>query len=203
MLDVGKLHLWRSNSRWVLNFPTKTTWKRPSELPYVERGLIKFVESYKDWGITSVSFSPLGCGNGNLNWEEVRPMMEAYLARVSIPVYIHDVQVASDFVPEHKEVSRIPEDFVEFSADVRKLAKNHVFSTSKESSFRSTSRPTTRSWWSTRPPARKSVSTRSFLRPLRFSIDERLASIDSFDAKSQRLKSYLFNTGRITIRPVG
>ena len=31
-LGIGKLHLWRSAERWVLNFPTKTTWRQPSRL---------------------------------------------------------------------------------------------------------------------------------------------------------------------------
>ena len=65
-LQVGNLHLWRSDNRWVLNFPTKTTWRRPSELAYVEQGLHKFVNYYMDLGISSISFPPLGCGNGNL-----------------------------------------------------------------------------------------------------------------------------------------
>ena len=47
-LEIGKLHLWRSDSRWVLNFPTKTTWRLPSKIEYIEAGLIKFLSNYAD-----------------------------------------------------------------------------------------------------------------------------------------------------------
>ena len=134
-LTVGKLHIWRSDSRWVLNFPTKTTWKLPSRIEYIEAGLAKFVSSYKDLGITSASFPPLGCGNGNLKWPDVRPIMERYLDEVSIPVYIHDVQVTADFIPEHKNRAHVPKDFLDFSKDIREMSKEKIFSTSRDFTF--------------------------------------------------------------------
>lgn len=102
-LRVGSLMLWRSPEKWVLNFPTKTTWRQPARLEYIEAGLRRFVELYEDLGLTSVSFPALGCGNGNLDWRDVKPLMEHHLTNVQIPVYVHDCQVAPDFVPEHLE----------------------------------------------------------------------------------------------------
>ena len=102
-LRVGSLMLWRGQDKWVLNFPTKTTWRLPSQMPYLEAGLKRFVEVYENLGITSISFPPLGCGNGGLDWSDVKPLMEKYLKRVSIPVYIHDLHVGAEFVPEHLE----------------------------------------------------------------------------------------------------
>ncbi|SEL57733.1 O-acetyl-ADP-ribose deacetylase (regulator of RNase III), contains Macro domain [Bosea lupini] len=120
-LDVGKLHLWKDNDHWILNFPTKTTWKNPSKIEYITSGLDTFVESYKDMGISSISFPPLGCGNGNLDWLEVKPIMERYLSKLDIQVYVHDKQVTRGFVPEHREkhVDRIPTTFEEFLVDIR------------------------------------------------------------------------------------
>ena len=115
-LNTGNLHLWRGEQNWVLNFPTKTTWRQPSRMEYVEAGLDKFVSTYKDLGITSASFPPLGCGNGNLDWREVRPLMERYLKKVNIPIFIHNVQVNDDFVAEHKAV-KLPSDFKDFFND--------------------------------------------------------------------------------------
>ena len=66
-LEIGKLHLWRATDHWILNFPTKTTWKKPSKLDYIEAGLDVFLSSYRGMGISSISFPPLGCGNGNLS----------------------------------------------------------------------------------------------------------------------------------------
>lgn len=90
LLEPGKLWLWRGSSNWVLNFPTKVHWRNPSKLEWIESGLKKFVASYEAQGITDVSFPQLGCGNGGLDWEEVRPLMVHYLRDIPIPVYIHD-----------------------------------------------------------------------------------------------------------------
>jgi hypothetical protein len=118
--------------------------------------------------------------------------MEHYLAQVSIPVYIHDIQVAADFVAEHKEAAKIPEDFAGFSDDLRKLAKNHVFSTSKESQF-TVQMQTDNSLVVEHHSGKKERIDEELLQASWVRLRERILSIDSFsDAKSQRLKSYLF-----------
>lgn len=126
-LTVGKLYLYRTPNKWVLNFPTKRHWRSPSKPEYVEAGLKKFVASYAEYGITSISFPQLGTGNGGLDWEKVvRPMMEKYLENLPIPVYVHRVKNPADFVPEHKEKDllqpRIRISFNEFFDDLREHA---------------------------------------------------------------------------------
>lgn len=101
-LTPGKLWLWRGSPNWILNFPTKVHWRNPSRMEWIEAGLDKFVQSYAEQGITEISFPKLGCGNGNLDWNEVRPLMESYLSGVSIPVYIHDFTQDMG-LPEHLE----------------------------------------------------------------------------------------------------
>ena len=49
VLTVGKLHLWRGNDQWILNFPTKTTWKKASEYSYIEDGLKHSSLRIKRW----------------------------------------------------------------------------------------------------------------------------------------------------------
>lgn len=98
---VGQLWLWRGANQWVLNFPTKKHWRYPSKLEYIESGLAKFVANYESRGIREISFPRLGCGNGGLNWEDVRPLMEKYLGDLPIPIYIHDFE-ADIGSPEHK-----------------------------------------------------------------------------------------------------
>lgn len=100
LLEPGKLWLWKGATNWVLNFPTKVHWKHPSKIEWVEAGLQKFVSSYQSQGITDVSFPRLGCGNGGLDWEDVRPLMEHYLKDVTIPVFIHD-HTHDIGLPEH------------------------------------------------------------------------------------------------------
>lgn len=99
--SVGQLWLWRGANQWVLNFPTKKHWRYPSKLAYIEAGLEKFVANYESRGIREISFPRLGCGNGGLEWDEVRPLMERYLGDLPIPIYIHDFE-ADIGSPEHK-----------------------------------------------------------------------------------------------------
>lgn len=91
---IGSLWLYKSPNKWVLNFPTKKHWRNPSRLEYIEAGLRKFIDVYSDFGIYSIAFPPLGCGNGQLDFEiEVRPLMEKYLRNLPIEVFIY---------PDHK-----------------------------------------------------------------------------------------------------
>ena len=89
-LRIGKLWLYEATDvDWVLNFPTKRDWRQPSMLGYIESGLIAFVNIYKAWGITSIAFPQLGCGNGELKWKDVKPLMENYLNDLEIPIEIY------------------------------------------------------------------------------------------------------------------
>ncbi|MGH7578417.1 MAG: macro domain-containing protein, partial [Longimicrobiales bacterium] len=60
--DIGKLFLWRTPHKWVLNLPTKKHWRNPSRPEYVEAGLNAFVRNFEKMRISSVAFPPLGCG---------------------------------------------------------------------------------------------------------------------------------------------
>ena len=89
LFNIGQLWIFKTKNKWVLNFPTKKHWRNPSKIEYIEAGLDKFVKTYAEKGITSISFPMLGCGNGELNWEtEVRPLMEKYLKNIPIDIYI-------------------------------------------------------------------------------------------------------------------
>ena len=89
-LVVGKLQVYKTPNKWVLNFPTKANWRSPSKLEYIEQGLQKFVEHYARLGIKSIAFPMLGCGNGGLSWEkEVKPLMLKYLEPLPIDIFIH------------------------------------------------------------------------------------------------------------------
>lgn len=92
LLDIGKLWLYKDEHKWILNFPTKKHWRQPSKIEYIEKGLEKFVSTYEDKGIYSISFPQLGTGNGGLDWEsEVKPLIEKYLKNLPIDVFIHIV----------------------------------------------------------------------------------------------------------------
>ncbi len=89
LFQIGVPQLWEeAPNDWVLNFPTKLHWRNPSKIEYLEEGLQYFVDTYKDLGITSITFPQLGCGNGGLDWKVVQPLMEEYLNQVDINVEI-------------------------------------------------------------------------------------------------------------------
>ena len=102
-LTVGKLWLYKTPHKWILNFPTKQHWRGKSRLEYIEAGLDKFAATYDRKLLLQVSFPMLGCGNGELDWDDVRPLMDKYLRPLPIDVYIHLYQQSTDFVPEHRE----------------------------------------------------------------------------------------------------
>ena len=89
LLTIGKLMLFYEADHWLLMFPTKKDWRNPSKLEYIEKGLMKFISTYDDKNITYVAFPRLGCGNGDLNWNDVKPIMERYLNNLPIDVYIY------------------------------------------------------------------------------------------------------------------
>lgn len=89
-LTIGKLWLYKSPNKWVLNFPTKKHWRSPSRVEYVDAGLKKFVQRYAAFGIDSVAFPALGCGNGQLDFAtQVQPLMEKHLKSLPIEIFIH------------------------------------------------------------------------------------------------------------------
>lgn len=92
LINIGKLWLYKGDEDdpWVLNFPTKSHWKYPSRMEYIEQGLEKFVSTYKEKGITSIAFPLLGTNNGGLDKKEVLSLMHKYLSRCDIPVEIYD-----------------------------------------------------------------------------------------------------------------
>ncbi len=106
--DVGQLWLYKTEHKWVLNFPTKKHWRQPSRPEYIEAGLQKFADTYHVYRITSISFPMLGCGNGELDWEtQVHPLMEKYLGKLPVTAYIHLHHVKDRFSPEHRNIKEV------------------------------------------------------------------------------------------------
>lgn len=68
-----------SGPRWIINFPTKKHWRFPSKLEWVREGLQDLVRVLAVKRIRSVALPPLGCGNGGLDWGQVRREIEAAL----------------------------------------------------------------------------------------------------------------------------
>jgi len=76
IVDAGNL----MQTRYVINFPTKRHWRGKSRMEDVESGLKALVEEVKRLKIKSIALPPLGCGNGGLDWNTVRPRIEQAFA---------------------------------------------------------------------------------------------------------------------------
>lgn len=88
-LRIGRPKLYIHNdSRWILNFPTKNHWRYPSKLEWIEEALKYFAKNYKKVDFGTIAFPKLGCGNGKLDWKDVKPLMIKYLDNLDIDVYI-------------------------------------------------------------------------------------------------------------------
>lgn len=61
--------------KWIINFPTKTHWRARTKIEWIEEGLEDLVRVIKEKSIHSIAVPPLGCGNGGLNWADVRPLI--------------------------------------------------------------------------------------------------------------------------------
>lgn len=78
VFETGQL----TNPRYIINFPTKRHWRGQSRMEDIEAGLASLVQEVRQRGIRSLAIPPLGSGLGGLNWAEVRPKIEAALAKL-------------------------------------------------------------------------------------------------------------------------
>lgn len=104
LLDIGRLYLYKTHQKWILNFPTKKHWKYDTKPDYIERGLRKFIETYKIKGIESIAFPLLGAQNGGLTKEQSLSLLDKYLSKIDIPceVYEYDSSAPDDLFKDFK-----------------------------------------------------------------------------------------------------
>ena len=77
--------------RLIINFPTKVHWRQPSKYEYIEAGLKDLVRVIEDYGVNSIAIPPLGCGNGGLDWNIVKRMIEQALSPLdSISIHVYE-----------------------------------------------------------------------------------------------------------------
>lgn len=130
LISPGLLWLYKANSnRWILNFPTKTHWKYPSKEIYVEKGLEKFVDTYKSKNIESIAFPLLGTNNGGLNKDRILEIMCKYLKDCDIPISIYDYDplandgIIDNFIKKWKLLSDVDKISIFGKLQFEKLTK--------------------------------------------------------------------------------
>ena len=82
-VSVGELIWEKTQSKWVILFPTKKHYSMPSEMTYISQGLVALAREIKSKAISSIALPHLGCSHGGLMWSEVKPMIESNLMDIS------------------------------------------------------------------------------------------------------------------------
>lgn len=97
---------WLANPKYIINFPTKRHWRGKSRIEDIEAGLKDLRDVIARLQIHSIAVPPLGSGLGGLEWEAVRPRIEAALATlpdVRIVVYEPKGAPSSDKMVHRRE----------------------------------------------------------------------------------------------------
>ncbi len=74
----------------IINFPTKGHWRSSSRLRDIRSGLTFLRQHLSDWGVSSLALPALGCGNGGLEWAEVKPVIVEMLGELTIDIDVYE-----------------------------------------------------------------------------------------------------------------
>lgn len=100
-VQLGKMFVFRrdENPRIIINFPTKKHWKGKSRIEDIQSGLKSLIEVVKKERIESIAVPPLGCGNGGLDWKDVKPLIEQAFSQLpDVKVQLFHPEGAPDAV---------------------------------------------------------------------------------------------------------
>ncbi len=95
----------------IINFPTKDHWRAASRIEDIEKGLRILVAKHREWDVKSIAVPPLGCGNGQLLWDAVGPLIFRYLSRLDIPVEL--------YAPYGAPPAQLTEKFLALNVDLK------------------------------------------------------------------------------------
>lgn len=106
---VGKLFITRDRNlntgdKIIINFPTKKDWRKPSEYSFIEDGLTDLIRIIHRDQIKSIAIPPLGAGNGGLEWEKVKRIIEQKLGSLDIEISVYE---PSSHIKEYLKSERV------------------------------------------------------------------------------------------------
>ncbi len=112
-LKIGNLlvtQTGRLTPKYIVNFPTKQHWRGRSKIEYIEDGIKSLVKVIQEKEIKSIAVPPLGCGNGGLNWEEVKPLIlkGLNLIKDETNIILYEPGYNNQAVPDKKNVKLTP-----------------------------------------------------------------------------------------------
>lgn len=71
-----------SDGKIIIGIATKDHWRDPSRYQWIEHGLSNLAGCLMGYPGCRVVIPPLGCGNGQLDWNVVKPMINNALAEM-------------------------------------------------------------------------------------------------------------------------
>ena len=114
---IGKPYIYKNLfGQQILNFPTKEHWKSVSKVSDIKKGLDYLLSHYKRWGITSIAIPPLGCGNGQLEWKVVGPLIYERAKKIDITIEM--------FAPYGTNPAELTESFLQNPGRTAKTSHN-------------------------------------------------------------------------------
>ncbi|MCP3932773.1 MAG: macro domain-containing protein, partial [Bacteroidetes bacterium] len=96
--------------KFIINFPTKIHWRGWSKIEYIEVGMKELVKTIINNQIKSIAIPPLGCGNGGLKWEVVKPIIVNNLKNIEqdVNAIIYEPGFNNQTVAIKKNISLTP-----------------------------------------------------------------------------------------------
>ena len=90
-VKIGKMWIWNNTAtpKYIINFPTKEHWQNHSRIEWISSGLDNLKECVQQLNISSLSLPPLGCGNGGLDFNVIKQIIEGKLNDLTIPVFLY------------------------------------------------------------------------------------------------------------------
>jgi len=112
--DIGQLIVTEDQNittgkKIIINFPTKTHWRKPSEYDFIVKGLDALISVIKEYNIKSIAIPPLGSGNGGLKWSKVKTILETKLSQTDgCAFYIYEPNSAVKEILNKERVKLTP-----------------------------------------------------------------------------------------------
>jgi O-acetyl-ADP-ribose deacetylase (regulator of RNase III)/uncharacterized protein YwgA len=100
---IGKMHVWKNPSmfgpHYIINFPTKEDWRNSSKIEFIQKGLLDLVSVIKELGLKSIAVPPLGCGNGGLDWDQVKTFIISALESIpNLDLFIFEPRESREII---------------------------------------------------------------------------------------------------------
>lgn len=74
---------------YIMNFPTKDCWRNPSRMEWIDSGMNSLLADCSFLNIKSIAIPPLGCGLGNLKWEDVSSLIIKKMENSTTSLYLY------------------------------------------------------------------------------------------------------------------